>query len=461
MTGGDSDDDWTELDTSLMPGILSNHYDAEPPLPAHRQRANPERVSNTPPHEGASPPLRRQVIVLDDEDDSFDGISFDTQPLQRRVDELEAQLSAVMKDRDEALTQANGLRVELERHVSHEAQLREERDKAVMQIESLSAADVESKRENAIKQAGGETLAEENTQLRQKLLAETSSSERLGEQLEAFQRMNKNLEAKLIQHQKEFEAYRTRVNSDFKEQFDALIRANEQLRAALASEKEKTGKQKRELFQAQDELEENRAIMRVLEQDHLPTNITRPHGGEREHGGLDPSALAELVCCVERAGRCVQRVAPEIVPQNQGGAQEAAAASPAAAVDEARGAVVHQAAEAVDSLIRLVKRLQGTRIAVDNLSPGDVAMFFPIPKKQASDEKNYMAFTVSCSKLKCFLSDESKLLIGQTAHFREAYVLGRIVQVEEYEATPRDEALGLGRKGSRVSRATVEALNLP
>jgi len=99
---------------------------------------------------------------------------------------------------------------------------------------------------------------------------------------------------------------------------------------------------------------------------------------------------------------------------------------------------------------------QSSKIALERFEPGDVAIFFRASKNHGGER----AFTVFCSRSRCkvkhILSEESKAYINKVAHFKDDYVLGRIVAKEERTAPVGGEA-GL-REGSRYFSVTVEAL---
>jgi hypothetical protein len=62
------------------------------------------------------------------------------------------------------------------------------------------------------------------------------------------------------------------------------------------------------------------------------------------------------------------------------------------------------------------------KISLKSFAVNDIALFFPTPKGE------YLAFNIGSPHH--FLSAESKALIGQDAHFKKLYVLGRIVMTE-------------------------------
>lgn len=100
-------------------------------------------------------------------------------------------------------------------------------------------------------------------------------------------------------------------------------------------------------------------------------------------------------------------------------------------------------------------------------------MFFPIPKRgskaptaaaaaagaaSAADPQEYVAFSARRAKIKHFLSAASRQLIGASAHFKDAYVLGKVVHKEKLVATEADHRRLCLKPGSLYFSVTVSAL---
>mmetsp|Transcript_20104 Transcript_20104/g.26185 ORF Transcript_20104/g.26185 Transcript_20104/m.26185 type:complete len:474 (+) Transcript_20104:221-1642(+) len=113
------------------------------------------------------------------------------------------------------------------------------------------------------------------------------------------------------------------------------------------------------------------------------------------------------------------------------------------------------AALAIRKLSSALVTAHNSKIAIDRFNVGEVAMFFPIPKK--GTEQEYVAFSAKRNKEKHFLAHESKELIGKSQHFKEAYVLGRVVHKELLEADDSSGHLSL-KPGAKYYSVTVSAL---
>ena len=86
-------------------------------------------------------------------------------------------------------------------------------------------------------------------------------------------------------------------------------------------------------------------------------------------------------------------------------------------------------------------------------------MFFPVPRKSPSDPQEYVAFSDQRHATKHFLADDSKALIGKSKHFKDAYVLGRVVHKDKREDVDKDTARRLClRPGVSYYAVTVSAL---
>jgi hypothetical protein len=77
------------------------------------------------------------------------------------------------------------------------------------------------------------------------------------------------------------------------------------------------------------------------------------------------------------------------------------------------------AAMSVRKLSEALLKAHSSKIAIERFNVGEVAMFFPIPKKGDSKKQEYVAFSAKRNKEKHFLADESKELIGKSQHFKE------------------------------------------
>lgn len=74
----------------------------------------------------------------------------------------------------------------------------------------------------------------------------------------------------------------------------------------------------------------------------------------------------------------------------------------------------------VHKLSEALTKAHQTKIAIERFNVGEVAMFFPIPKKNKNSSiQDYVAFSAKRNKDKHFLANESKELIGKSQHFKE------------------------------------------
>ena len=126
-----------------------------------------------------------------------------------------------------------------------------------------------------------------------------------------------------------------------------------------------------------------------------------------------------------------------------------------------QGSSVAATALVMRQLTEALSEVHNCKVAIDRFAVGEVAMFFPIPRKPGEGAE-YVAFSARCSKsrhVKHFLAEESKGLIGQLAHFKDAYVLGRIVHRERCVAAEQNRRLCL-KAGQEYFLLTVSALPL-
>ncbi|CAM9624869.1 unnamed protein product [Discosporangium mesarthrocarpum] len=102
-----------------------------------------------------------------------------------------------------------------------------------------------------------------------------------------------------------------------------------------------------------------------------------------------------------------------------------AAAEAAAAAATAAGAAAVEATGAAAAVARAGLGDGGNSvgsIAFTSFAPGQLALFFPTPGNK------FLAFNCGCPRH--FLSEESQTLVGEDYHFRDYYVLGRIVEIQ-------------------------------
>ncbi len=116
------------------------------------------------------------------------------------------------------------------------------------------------------------------------------------------------------------------------------------------------------------------------------------------------------------------------------------------------------AAAALRRVSQALASAHGSKICIERFGVGEVAMFFPVPRKSPSDPQEYVAFSDQRNATKHFLADDSKALIGKSRHFKDAYVLGRIVHKDK-SVVDGDTARRLClRPGAEYFSVTVAAL---
>lgn len=116
------------------------------------------------------------------------------------------------------------------------------------------------------------------------------------------------------------------------------------------------------------------------------------------------------------------------------------------------------AALAMRTLCRSLLDVHGSKICIHRFAVGEVAMFFPVPRKNPSDPQEYVAFSDQRHHMKHFLADESIALIGKSKHFKEAYVLGRIVHKDKQVADAQVARRLCLRSGTEYFAVTVAAV---
>lgn len=66
----------------------------------------------------------------------------------------------------------------------------------------------------------------------------------------------------------------------------------------------------------------------------------------------------------------------------------------------------------------MISSQMSKKVSLENFEEGDVALFFPMPAAPGKP-KQYMAFTLKRCRVRYLLSEESKMLIGHSTHFKE------------------------------------------
>lgn len=155
--------------------------------------------------------------------------------------------------------------------------------------------------------------------------------------------------------------------------------------------------------------------------------------------------LDTLQICIAQAVRALKDTVPDVAPD---------LAEPSTVTD-----VVVNASTAFDHLCQALHIQQGSKITLERFAPGDVALFHPTTAKRASSTRHYVAFAShDRCKVKHMLSEESKAFINKASHFREGYVMGRIVHKELQTAIRSDPSSGALKEGTKYYSVTIEAL---
>ncbi|CAM9277665.1 unnamed protein product [Choristocarpus tenellus] len=137
------------------------------------------------------------------------------------------------------------------------------------------------------------------------------------------------------------------------------------------------------------------------------------------------------------------------------GAAESAAAAATAAKAAGVAAAEATGAAAVVRMGLDERRAWGVgRISFTSFALGELALFIPTPGGR------FLAFNCGCPSH--FLSDESQLLVGEDIHFREYYVLGRIVEIRDFvcEGPPSGPGANLygAQEGSTIKLVSVTSI---